>query len=722
MDDVPDIGDDADVPIIIPQPNQALRRSNRTTRVRKPGEAGERRHPASRRKSGGRAATIDVPARSPSDGSSSGHGDTEAFRIPPLPSHKVEEEADELQDNRRMTYTEESLIYDAYADSPDEKEPSPRHSGSPPPLPTVVQQPVTPPLVPSAPEPSPAPSIQQPPLTQPQSILYQPQPQRHLSPTTSLSPTQVPSRTPSPDASSVSFDEHRRPDSRGSMSSEATYLSTSTIEKRKEKEKKSIWKKVGGGGDKGSKKGGEEKGRGKEREKEKEGGFFGSFLFGGKKKQEDHAPTNLGGGAGPATAVALLGASKSSKPYQPSLSPQLGNPFARYPIHVERAVYRLSHIKLANPRRPLYEQVLISNLMFWYLGVINKTQQSPGQNQGQQATVQTATTPGAQVQSPDTSQITLVPQAMTPLEKEQSEEQERTERERMEWEREQKERERAEPKRESRRGSLTKTPPSGPSASAGRRAEMPVKGPQYSLQSQVIEQEYGHGLNSVPMSRASSSPSSGNATSPPGFNGGYSNRPYMQQPKQSSPTSGSTMYSQPDGNQNYYYGRSGSMELAGSLPPRSTSPVRNSTPALPPGAMAPLSTNEQLWIASLPPSSPTSRTPSSPQSYSPNQDSSRNAHPPRPARSPPPNNHSHSHKHDWSRSSEWDGTGNGKIPTRSLSANAIAPQVSSSYSTGGLKKKVASVNATTPDRRPRTSEGGEEEDVPLAVWQQQRRK
>ena len=35
--------------------------------------------------------------------------------------------------------------------------------------------------------------------------------------------------------------------------------------------------------------------------------------------------------------------------------------FYRLPIHVERAVYRLSHIKLANPRRPLYEQVLISN-------------------------------------------------------------------------------------------------------------------------------------------------------------------------------------------------------------------------------------------------------------------------------------------------------------------------------------------------------------------------
>ena len=43
----------------------------------------------------------------------------------------------------------------------------------------------------------------------------------------------------------------------------------------------------------------------------------------------------------------------------------------RLPIHVERAVYRLSHMKLANPRRPLHQQVVISNFMFWYLSIIN---------------------------------------------------------------------------------------------------------------------------------------------------------------------------------------------------------------------------------------------------------------------------------------------------------------------------------------------------------------
>ncbi|KAF8949703.1 hypothetical protein BGZ46_004976, partial [Entomortierella lignicola] len=48
--------------------------------------------------------------------------------------------------------------------------------------------------------------------------------------------------------------------------------------------------------------------------------------------------------------------------------------YNRLPIHIERAIYRLSHVKLANPRRPLQEQVLISNMMFWYLGVIQQQQ------------------------------------------------------------------------------------------------------------------------------------------------------------------------------------------------------------------------------------------------------------------------------------------------------------------------------------------------------------
>ena len=51
--------------------------------------------------------------------------------------------------------------------------------------------------------------------------------------------------------------------------------------------------------------------------------------------------------------------------------------YTRFPLHIERAIYRLSHFKLANPRRPLAEQVMISNLMFWYLSVINMSQVRP---------------------------------------------------------------------------------------------------------------------------------------------------------------------------------------------------------------------------------------------------------------------------------------------------------------------------------------------------------
>lgn len=54
--------------------------------------------------------------------------------------------------------------------------------------------------------------------------------------------------------------------------------------------------------------------------------------------------------------------------------------YHRYPLHIERAIYRLSHLKLANPRRPLAQQVLLSNFMYAYLNLINH-----GYQQEQQA-------------------------------------------------------------------------------------------------------------------------------------------------------------------------------------------------------------------------------------------------------------------------------------------------------------------------------------------------
>jgi hypothetical protein len=113
--------------------------------------------------------------------------------------------------------------------------------------------------------------------------------------------------------------------------------------------------------------------------------FLGS-LFGKKKGvdepyRQDHS-TSMYSHAGHLTAGSLLDARSKAGQAQAN--------YYRYPIHVERAVYRLSHIKLANPRRPLYEQVLISNLMFWYLSIINRSQQQQQQQppSQQQPTIQ----------------------------------------------------------------------------------------------------------------------------------------------------------------------------------------------------------------------------------------------------------------------------------------------------------------------------------------------
>jgi hypothetical protein len=146
-------------------------------------------------------------------------------------------------------------------------------------------------------------------------------------------------------------------------------------DKEKEKERQKEKEKKGGFFSK------KDKGKEKDKSKKEKDGLFGS-LFGGKKKQEEvPTVTNFSSTDGRAAAAALLGTSKSAKslglhglptPGVSPTSPGFPNNYARYPIHVERAIYRLSHIKLANARRPLFEQVLISNLMFWYLGIIGR--------------------------------------------------------------------------------------------------------------------------------------------------------------------------------------------------------------------------------------------------------------------------------------------------------------------------------------------------------------
>lgn len=44
--------------------------------------------------------------------------------------------------------------------------------------------------------------------------------------------------------------------------------------------------------------------------------------------------------------------------------------WTRFSILEERAIYRMAHIKLANPRRALYSQVLLSNFMYSYLAKV----------------------------------------------------------------------------------------------------------------------------------------------------------------------------------------------------------------------------------------------------------------------------------------------------------------------------------------------------------------
>lgn len=75
----------------------------------------------------------------------------------------------------------------------------------------------------------------------------------------------------------------------------------------------------------------------------------------------------------------------------------------RYAPHIERAIYRLSHLKLGNPRRPLVQQVLLSNFMYAYLNLINQgfirqQQEAQMQLQLQQQAQQRQITAGGQRQ------------------------------------------------------------------------------------------------------------------------------------------------------------------------------------------------------------------------------------------------------------------------------------------------------------------------------------
>ncbi|KAF7370669.1 Zds-C domain-containing protein [Mycena sanguinolenta] len=467
LDDDTDLGDEADQPIV--GAGKFLRRTPRT-RIRKPnlpGDGGGHRFGERRRGASGRSVTSAILQRTSSDVSSSDHGDSiESVSVTPRARTTLSDEGP--PPDRPDSFSEEALIYDAYAR--DDEDSSSGHD-LPPTLPPVLitsSPPLTltdfadipppqaesppPQNVPPVPEPAPVPST----------VIHQPQPTRVLSPPPSEPPQQQqgllapdsyqaqppapPSRTPSPS----DFDHTPSPSTTPTNSPPA---STFVSPPRKEKDKKGLFGKWGSDKEKeksskASKKERERLEKEKEKERgEKESGFFGS-LFGSKKKNEAPAETtSLHGGR--EAAHALLGQSqrapKSPGPPQPMVGvPGVMGPggvdnYSRYPIHVERAIYRLSHIKLANPRRPLYEQVLISNLMFWYLGVINKAQAAAQAEQQAQAAAQATAQAQANMQ-PEEERL-----ERERAEREAAAAQERTEKERMEREAaEREQRERAE--------------------------------------------------------------------------------------------------------------------------------------------------------------------------------------------------------------------------------------------------------------------------------------
>ncbi|MCJ1282486.1 hypothetical protein MMC26_001809 [Xylographa opegraphella] len=116
------------------------------------------------------------------------------------------------------------------------------------------------------------------------------------------------------------------------------------------------------------------KSSGSDNKKDKDSGLFSSF-FGGKKKNERES-------YGKKVLRSL-----SPDPPHPVLKPDVDYNWTRFSILEERAIYRMAHIKLANPRRALCSQVLLSNFMYSYLA---KVQQMHPQIQIPQNAVQKA--------------------------------------------------------------------------------------------------------------------------------------------------------------------------------------------------------------------------------------------------------------------------------------------------------------------------------------------
>ena len=105
------------------------------------------------------------------------------------------------------------------------------------------------------------------------------------------------------------------------------------------------------------------KSTGSDTKKEKESLF--STIFGGKKAKGEKDGASSG-------KKHHLSRGLSPEPPYRELKADIDYNWTRFSILEERAIYRMAHIKLANPRRALYSQVLLSNFMYSYLAKVQQ--------------------------------------------------------------------------------------------------------------------------------------------------------------------------------------------------------------------------------------------------------------------------------------------------------------------------------------------------------------
>ncbi|KAF2857211.1 hypothetical protein K470DRAFT_198037, partial [Piedraia hortae CBS 480.64] len=108
--------------------------------------------------------------------------------------------------------------------------------------------------------------------------------------------------------------------------------------------------------------------KGSETKKEKDSGLL-SAIFGKKRTSDSDLKEKK---RKPERSLMLNQSAKV-------LKPDIDYNWTRFSIMEERAIYRMAHMKLANPRRPLHSQVLLSNFMYSYLAKVQNYMHGPQQ-------------------------------------------------------------------------------------------------------------------------------------------------------------------------------------------------------------------------------------------------------------------------------------------------------------------------------------------------------